>query len=305
MPLTDKGREIMAAMKKEYGEEKGERVFYASANKGKITGVHDQAPPVKAAPYPNTRRPAFDAAVAALDAVTKRFDELCERTDFGRRLDFGGTYSDSWDDWGTRMHPVQKRAEEHGFSQQNATHPNWLSRHRESGETLHGRRGSEQWTHKTSAGATIKKGTGANTFSTHMRRHEDQRTDFGGTYSGFTPPAMDDRSMNFPARRRRDQGYGRQYGDPGRYDDDISASGARKAARALERKGDPYRKSDDDVGAHGMSHAVGGPRAKIDASRTAKAPEFEQPARRRASRLDADDDHVVHEVLARDRRHRD
>ena len=27
-------------MKKEYGPEKGERVFYASANKGKIKGVH-------------------------------------------------------------------------------------------------------------------------------------------------------------------------------------------------------------------------------------------------------------------------
>ncbi len=40
MPLTSKGRKIMAAMKKEYGDEKGERVFYASANKGKIRGVH-------------------------------------------------------------------------------------------------------------------------------------------------------------------------------------------------------------------------------------------------------------------------
>lgn len=29
----------MSAMKKEYGEEKGEKVFYASKNAGKITGV--------------------------------------------------------------------------------------------------------------------------------------------------------------------------------------------------------------------------------------------------------------------------
>lgn len=41
MPLTEKGREIKKAMQKEYGEEKGEEVFYASANKGTITGVHD------------------------------------------------------------------------------------------------------------------------------------------------------------------------------------------------------------------------------------------------------------------------
>lgn len=39
MPLTSKGREIMSAMKKQYGEEKGERVFYASKNKGNISGV--------------------------------------------------------------------------------------------------------------------------------------------------------------------------------------------------------------------------------------------------------------------------
>lgn len=40
MPLTEKGRKIMANMKREYGGDKGEQVFYASANKGTITGVH-------------------------------------------------------------------------------------------------------------------------------------------------------------------------------------------------------------------------------------------------------------------------
>jgi hypothetical protein len=40
MPLTDKGRKIMASMESEYGEKKGKSVFYASANKGTITGVH-------------------------------------------------------------------------------------------------------------------------------------------------------------------------------------------------------------------------------------------------------------------------
>lgn len=39
MSLTKKGKKIMGAMKKEYGEEKGEGVFYASKNKGTIKGV--------------------------------------------------------------------------------------------------------------------------------------------------------------------------------------------------------------------------------------------------------------------------
>jgi hypothetical protein len=40
MPLTKKGKKIMAAMKKEYGSKKGEDVFYASQSKGKIKGTH-------------------------------------------------------------------------------------------------------------------------------------------------------------------------------------------------------------------------------------------------------------------------
>ena len=38
-PLTSKGTEIKANMEKEYGPEKGEKVFYASKNKGTISGV--------------------------------------------------------------------------------------------------------------------------------------------------------------------------------------------------------------------------------------------------------------------------
>ena len=41
MPLTEKGKEIKSNMEKEYGPKKGEEVFYASANKGTITGVHN------------------------------------------------------------------------------------------------------------------------------------------------------------------------------------------------------------------------------------------------------------------------
>ena len=40
MPLTKKGEKIKHAMEKEYGEEKGEHVFYASQNKGTIKGTH-------------------------------------------------------------------------------------------------------------------------------------------------------------------------------------------------------------------------------------------------------------------------
>lgn len=39
MPLTRKGNKIMRNMKDEYGAKKGESVFYASANKGKLKGV--------------------------------------------------------------------------------------------------------------------------------------------------------------------------------------------------------------------------------------------------------------------------
>lgn len=43
MPLTQKGSKIMAAMKKQYGEKKGEGVFYASRNAGKIKGVDPES----------------------------------------------------------------------------------------------------------------------------------------------------------------------------------------------------------------------------------------------------------------------
>lgn len=39
MPLTKKGAKIREAMKKFYGKDKGEEVFYATVNKGKIKGA--------------------------------------------------------------------------------------------------------------------------------------------------------------------------------------------------------------------------------------------------------------------------
>jgi hypothetical protein len=39
MPMTEKGKKIMKSMKKQYGKKKGEKIFYASKNKGVIKGV--------------------------------------------------------------------------------------------------------------------------------------------------------------------------------------------------------------------------------------------------------------------------
>jgi hypothetical protein len=40
VPLTKKGTKVLRAMRKTYGKTRGTRVFYASANKGTISGVH-------------------------------------------------------------------------------------------------------------------------------------------------------------------------------------------------------------------------------------------------------------------------
>ena len=39
MPKTKKGKKIKAAMEKSYGKKKGKAVFYASINKGRISGT--------------------------------------------------------------------------------------------------------------------------------------------------------------------------------------------------------------------------------------------------------------------------
>ena len=43
MPLNKKGKKIMKAMKKQYGADEGEAVFYASKNKGVIDDVERKA----------------------------------------------------------------------------------------------------------------------------------------------------------------------------------------------------------------------------------------------------------------------
>lgn len=47
MPLTPKGKKIMASMVKEYGAKKAKNVFYASQNKGVIKGTHYARKPAK------------------------------------------------------------------------------------------------------------------------------------------------------------------------------------------------------------------------------------------------------------------
>ena len=43
MPLTEKGKKIMNSMQRTYGGKKGEQVFYATANAGKIRDVEEKA----------------------------------------------------------------------------------------------------------------------------------------------------------------------------------------------------------------------------------------------------------------------
>ena len=83
MPLTEKGEKIKGAMEKEYGPKKGEEVFYASKNKGTISGVDEEVPeqligmhggavgglqPVKAPYQPYHRKRALSGTDAILDS---------------------------------------------------------------------------------------------------------------------------------------------------------------------------------------------------------------------------------------------
>lgn len=47
MPLTAKGKKVKAAMRKQYGKDKGERVFYAAETKGTMRGLAKKRKPVK------------------------------------------------------------------------------------------------------------------------------------------------------------------------------------------------------------------------------------------------------------------
>lgn len=77
MPLTDKGAEIKGAMAKEYGPEKGEKVFYASKNKGTISGVDEGGDTTKDFTE-SIAGPALSMALSDEDMETAmdRFDEV-------------------------------------------------------------------------------------------------------------------------------------------------------------------------------------------------------------------------------------
>jgi hypothetical protein len=75
MPLNEKGRKILAAMRKKYGE-RAEQVFYSSKNAGTITGI-DSAPEV----FPKGRDPEalLKAAEDELEALGKEQEQVVAR----------------------------------------------------------------------------------------------------------------------------------------------------------------------------------------------------------------------------------
>jgi hypothetical protein len=78
MPLTAKGKEILKTMIEEYGsEKKGKEVFYASANAGTITGVHDGDMP-NAENLPGLDELSGPAGIVSLGASSAPGDELVE-----------------------------------------------------------------------------------------------------------------------------------------------------------------------------------------------------------------------------------
>ena len=75
MPLTDKGETIKGAMAKEYGPEKGERVFYASKNAGTISGVDDTTSLM------DRLKSRFDEITDEVNKISQRCDDLCAQDD--------------------------------------------------------------------------------------------------------------------------------------------------------------------------------------------------------------------------------
>jgi len=71
MPLTKKGKKIQSNMKHQYGTEKGEKVFYASKNAGKVKGVDNASKKRKGSKAkPNPKKANRDAK---LEKVSKRY----------------------------------------------------------------------------------------------------------------------------------------------------------------------------------------------------------------------------------------
>ena len=68
MPLNKKGKKIMKAMKKQYGADEGEAVFYASKNKGVIDEVERKA----LGGNVKSKKEKLAAIAEPFDKVTKR-----------------------------------------------------------------------------------------------------------------------------------------------------------------------------------------------------------------------------------------
>ena len=47
VPLTPKGKKVKSAMRKQYGKDRGERVFYATENKGSVRGLAKKRKPTR------------------------------------------------------------------------------------------------------------------------------------------------------------------------------------------------------------------------------------------------------------------
>ena len=62
MPQTKKGKKILSSMKKEYGTEKGKRVYYASIVSSKIKGAEGKGGTGKLAKAKATHKRKVDKA---------------------------------------------------------------------------------------------------------------------------------------------------------------------------------------------------------------------------------------------------
>jgi hypothetical protein len=88
VPLTEKGEKIKGAMTKQYGEKKGEEVFYASKNAGKISGV-DAAKDDdnQHMGFNKGEAPDVEKLVSLCDALSTRMDAFEKRRAMKRPVD--------------------------------------------------------------------------------------------------------------------------------------------------------------------------------------------------------------------------
>lgn len=133
MPLTSKGEKIRKNMREEYGAEGGNRVFYASRNAGKITGVDSSNAPGMGEVLGESEQGVVENKEAGADApsqfssMLKAVGDSIEK--FGTRLDSMGGRRDAarrdakshgWKKTGSGISPRGHGAMEH---HEHADHP--------------------------------------------------------------------------------------------------------------------------------------------------------------------------------------